>query len=151
MTPFLILPLLPLLQRWGDMPRTARRAIYGLAAAGLAVQLLDVGVDFQHQITLLRQAGVEPPDAQWWTVQYSGIWQHAGAFFGLLHGSAAYPSTFQFTDLSTAIPLKTVLDVWWVYAWTNGVNPLVIITVLTGAVAGTVVLALWLWRTVVRA
>ena len=149
MTPFLILPLLPLLQRWGDLPRTARRAIYGLAAAGVVVQLLDIGVDFQHQIQLLREAGVEPPDAQWWSVQYSGIWQHGGAFFGLLHGSAAYPSTFQFTDLSTAMPLKTVLDVWWVYAWIDGVNPLVVITVLAGAVAGVVVLALWLWRNVV--
>jgi hypothetical protein len=148
MTPFLILPLLPLLQRWGDLPRTARRAIYALAAAGVAVQLLDIGLDFQHQIQLMREAGVEPPDAQWWTPQYSGIWRHGEAMLGLLNGSAAYPATFRFTDLSTAMPLKTVLDVWWVYAWIDGVNPLVVITVLMGAVAGVVSLALWLWRTI---
>jgi hypothetical protein len=146
MTPFLILPLLPLLQRWGDLTRMARRAIYGLAAAGVVVQLLDIGLEVQHQVQLLRDAGVEPPDAQFWTPQYSGIWRHGEAMLGLLNGSATYPATYQFTDLSTAMPLKTVLDVWWVYAWIDGVNPLVVITVLVGAVAGVVALALWLWR-----
>jgi hypothetical protein len=148
MTPFLILPLLPLLQRWRDLPRAARRSIYGLAAAGGVIQLLDIGVDFQHQIQLLREAGIEPPDGQWWTPQYSGVWRHGEAVLGLFNGSAAYPATFQFTDLSTAMPLRTVLDVWWVYAWIDGVNPLVVITVLIAAVAGVVALALWLWRTI---
>jgi hypothetical protein len=158
MTPFLILPLLPLLQRWGDLPRAARRSIYGLAAAGVAVQLLDIGLDYQHQIQLLREVGTEPNaqsmstvTAQWWTLQYSGIWRHGEAMLGLLNGSAAYPaaSWIQFSDMSTAMPLKTVLDVWWVYAWIDGVNPLVVITVLIAAVAGVVALALWLWRTIV--
>jgi hypothetical protein len=49
---------------------------------------------------------------------------------GLFNGSAAYPATHQFTDLATAMPLKTVFDVWWVYAWIDGVNPLVVMTVL---------------------
>jgi hypothetical protein len=148
MTPFLILPLLPLLQRWGDLPRTARRAIYALVAAGVVVQLLDIGVDFQHQTLLLSEAGVNPPDAQSWTPQYSGIWRHGEAVLGLFNGSAVYPANFQFIDLSTALPLQTVLDVWWVYAWIDGVNPLVVITVLVGAVAGVVALARWLWRTI---
>ena len=147
MTPFLILPLLPLLQRWGDLPRIARGAIYGLAAVGVLVQLLDISVDFQHQLQLLREAGAAAPDAQWWTVQYSGIWRHGQAAAGLLSGSAAYPSSFQFTDLSTAMPLKTVLDVWWVYAWIDGVSLLVLITVVVGAVAVVVGLARWVWRT----
>jgi hypothetical protein len=80
-------------------------------------------------------------------VQYSGIWRHGQAAAGLLSGSAAYPSSFQFTDLSTAMPLKTVLDVWWVYAWIDGVSPLVLITVVVGAVAVVVGLARWVWRT----
>lgn len=147
-TPFLILPLLPVLQRWRDLPHMARRAIYGLAAAGVVVQLLDIGVDFQHQVQLLRDAGVNPPDAQWWTPRYSGIWRHGEAVLGLFNGSAAYPATHQFTDLSTAMPLKTVFDVWWVYAWIDGVNPLVVMTVLMGAVAGVTALVLWLWRTI---
>ena len=82
--PFLILPLLPLLQRWHDLPRTARRAIYGLAAAGVVVQVLDISLDFSHQLQLLVESGVKPPDAQAWTVQHSGIWRHAGALVGLL-------------------------------------------------------------------
>ncbi len=149
MTPFLILPLLPLLQRWRDLPRAARGVICTLAATGVVVQLLDIGVDFQHQIQLLREAGVEPPDAQWWSPQYSGIWRHGEAMIGLLNGSAAYPASYQFTDLSTAVPLKTVLDVWWVYAWIDGVNPLVVITVVALAVGGVVTLTLGLWRAVV--
>ena len=149
MTPFLILPLLPLLQRWADLPRAARGAICGLAAAGVLVQLLDVSVDFQHQLQLLREAGVEAPDAQWWTLQYSGIWRHGQAALGLLSGSAAYPSSFQFTDLSTAMPLRTVLDVWWAYAWIDGVSPLVVVTVVVGAVAVVAALARWLWRAIV--
>jgi hypothetical protein len=147
MTPFLILPLLPLLQRWADLPRAARGAIYGLAVVGILVQLLDISVDFQHQLQLLREAGVTAPDAQWWTVQDSGIWRHGQAVVGLLSGSAAYPTSFQFTDLSTAMPLKTVVDVWWVYAWIDGVSPLVVITVVVGAVALVVALARWLWLT----
>jgi hypothetical protein len=147
LTPFLILPLLPLLQRWRELPRIARRSICGLAAVGVVIQLLDIGVDFQHQVQLLREGGIEPPDAQWWTPQYSGVWRHGEAVLGLFNGSAAYPATYQFTDLSTAMPLRTVVDVWWVYAWIDGVNPLVILTVLIGAVAGVVALALRLWRT----
>jgi hypothetical protein len=149
MTPFLILPLLPLLQRWRQLPRAARRTIYALAAAGVVVQLLDINLDFSHQLQLLVESGVQPPDAQAWTVQDSGIWRHGGSLLGLLSGSAAYPTTYQLTDLATAMPLKTVPDVWWVYAWINGVNPLVIITVIAGAVAGVARLALWLRSTVV--
>jgi hypothetical protein len=148
MTPFLILPVLPLLQRWRELPRAARGAISGLAAAGVVVQLLDVGVDFQHQLQMLRDSGVEPPDAQWWSPQFSGIWRQGEAFLGLFNGSAAYPSSFQFTDLSTAMPLKTVPDLWWVYAWINGVNPLVVITVVLGAVTAVAAVAAWLWKTV---
>lgn len=147
MTAFLILPLLPLLERWRDLPRAARRAVYALAAAGVVVQLLDVTIESQHQVQLLLDSGVNPPDAQWWTPQYSSIWRDGGALIALLHGSAAYPAAYQFTDLSTAMPLRTVPDVWWVYAWINGVNPLVIITVLTGAVVAVAALALRLWRT----
>jgi hypothetical protein len=150
MTPFLVLPLLPLLQRWADLPRAARAVIYGLAAAGVLVQVLDVSIDFQHQLQLLRETGVQAPDAQWWTLQYSGIWRHGQAAVGLLSGSAPYPASFQFTDLSTAMPLKTVLDVWWVYAWIDGVSPLVVITVVIGAVVSVVTLARWLWRTSLR-
>ncbi|MEO8898780.1 MAG: hypothetical protein ABI352_04940 [Candidatus Dormibacter sp.] len=132
--PFLILPLLPVLQRWQALPPRVRYGIYALAAAGIVIQLLDVGIEFGHQIQLQLDAGIEP-DGQWWNPQSSAIWRHAAAMIGLLHGSAAYPVSYQPTDLSTATPLTTTLDVWWTYAWINGVNPLVLVTVLGGAVA----------------
>ena len=148
--PFLVLPLLPLLQRWRDLPRMGRRAVYGLAAVGVVVQLLDIGLDFSHQHQLLVEAGVRPDSqAVQWAVQYSGLWRHGGSLLGLVTGSAAYPTSFQFTDLATALPLKTVPDVWWVYAWINGVNSLVIVSILAGAVAALVVLGRWLRHAIV--
>jgi hypothetical protein len=145
--PFLILPLLPILQRWRGLPPRVRNSIYALAAAGVVIQLLDVGVDFSHQIQLQYDAGIDP-DARWWSPPSSAIWRHAGAIIGLLHGSAAYPSSYQLTDLSTATPLTTTVDVWWTYAWMNGVNPLVLVTVLGGGVAGVAGLVAWLRRAV---
>jgi len=147
MTPFLILPLLPLLQRWGDLPVGLRRAVCGLATAGVVLQLLDVAVDFQHQIQLQHEMGVDP-DVQWWSPGLSAIWRDAGAMVGLLHGAAAYPVSYRFTDMALALPTSITFDVWWVHAWMNGVNPLVVITMLLGAVSGLVALALWLWRIV---
>lgn len=140
---FLLLPLLPVLQRWRTIPAAARCAVYGLVAVGVVVQLLDVSLDFQHQIQLQVEAGVNAQGAQAWTVQDSGIWRHGESLAHLLTGSAPYPKTFQFTDLATALPLSTVPDWWWVYAWINGVDPLVLVTILGGSVAVLVVLVRW--------
>ena len=130
MTPFILLPLLPFLERWRRLSRRARVAIVGLASAGLVVQLLDVGLDFQHQIELLVESGVPSPDAANWTIQDVGLWRHAASMVGLITGSAPYPASFAFTDLTTFMPRETVFDVWWVYAFMNGANPLVVGTVL---------------------
>jgi hypothetical protein len=67
---------------------------------------------------------------------------------GLLSGGAAYPASYQLTDLSTATPLTTTLDVWWTYAWINGVNPFVLVTLLGGAVTALVALVVRLLRAV---
>jgi hypothetical protein len=143
--PFMILPLLPVLQRWGALPPRIRYAIYALAAAGVVIQLLDVGVEFGHQIQLQYDRGIVA-DYDWWSPQASAIWRHATAMIGLLSGTAVYPATYQLTDLSTATPLTTTLDVWWTYAWINGVNPFVLVTLLGGAVAALVALVVRLLR-----
>ncbi|TMC48569.1 MAG: hypothetical protein E6J14_10745 [Chloroflexi bacterium] len=150
MTPFLILPLLPVLERWRELSSGARRMICALAAAGVLVQVLAVSLDFAHQTQLQLDAGVDP-DLRWWSPQYSGIWRHAVSMFGLFHGSASYPMSYHFTDMSLALPTMTTLDVWWVTAWINGVNPLVILAVLGGAATALVSAVMQLRRAVQEA
>ena len=91
MTPFLILPLLPLLQRWRELPRAVKGAISGLAVAGVVVQLFDVTVDFQNQFQLLRDAGVEQTVTQWWAPQYSGSLAPGPSLRGSLQRSPRIP------------------------------------------------------------
>lgn len=141
MTPLIMLSLLPVLERLGAIPRWARRGIWTLAGIGAAVQLLDISLDFQHQIQLMTEQGVSQPDAQNWSPQFSDIWRNVESWFGLFSGGVPYPHTFQFTDLATFRPLQMLFDTWWVYAWVNGVNPLVLGIALAGMAGGAVYFA----------
>jgi Dolichyl-phosphate-mannose-protein mannosyltransferase len=129
LTGLLLLPAVAVLSRWRSLPLVARAGIIVSAVAGFAIQVLGVSIDYLHQMLLERFQGVDP--RTYWAFPYSAIWRHAVAFWQVLNGAAPYPSDQVPMDITLGLPQFTTFDFWWVYAWFNGTNP-----ILIGAIVG---------------
>jgi hypothetical protein len=144
--PRYLVPLLPAAMLFalpavsGDTLGTARRRAAALAvvALGGAVQLLDVFIDYQHQFQLKFDDGI--PLHSYWSVFESALWRDAEAVVSMLAGHARYPAGYRFTDASLGLPLATVPDTWWSYAWLDPTRQPLVALVLVGALS----LAAWL-------
>ncbi len=138
LTGLLLLPAGNVLSRWRNLSRPVRAGIAACGVTGIAVQVLGVSIDYLHQMLLERFQGVDP--RTYWSLPYSAIWRHALAFGQILGGNAPYPSDQVPMDVTLGLPQFTTFDFWWVYAWINGTNPLLLIALvgsallLTGAV-----------------
>ena len=135
LVPVLMLPATVVLERWRDLGAASRAGVVAVAALGAGLQLLDVGIDFQHQIELKFDDGIQLHS--YWTLEHSAIWRHAVALWGVVTGSARYPPIYQFTDLSLGMPTVTTVDTWWMYAWIQDAARPAVAVVLAGAVAAT--------------
>jgi hypothetical protein len=145
-TALLMLPAIELLSRWHRLHLLARAGIIAAAVTGVGVQFLGVSIDYLHQMLLERFQGIDP--RTYWAFPYSAIWRHAGAFWGVLNGNAGYPSDQIPMDISLGLPQFTTFDFWWVYAWFNGTNPILIVAIVGVAVLLMVGLADKLWLAV---
>jgi hypothetical protein len=105
---------LPTVAAAGEKARRATLAV-GLTAAGAVVQLLDVLVDFQHQIQLKFDDGISLHS--YWQPGHSALWRHAVALVQMLAGHGRYPQAYRFTDASLGLPAAAVPDTWWSYLW----------------------------------
>jgi hypothetical protein len=131
---------------WGAryiVPMTARGSVIASVVAGFVIQVLSVSIDFLHQMLLERFQGINP--RTYWAFPYSAIWRHAVAFWGVLNGSALYPSDQVPMDSTLGLPQFITFDFWWVYAWFNGVSPLLIVAIVGGASLLLVALGYKLW------
>jgi len=142
-TGLLLIPAIEILSRWRRLPMIARAGVVALAAVGFVVQVLGVSVDYLHQMLLERFQGVDP--RTYWSLPYSAIWRHALAFGQILGGNAPYPSDQVPMDQALGLPQFTTFDFWWVYAWINGTNPVLIVAIVGVAMALMVGLADKLW------
>lgn len=139
LTGLLLLPAISLLSTWRRQPLVARVGLIVTGAAGVAVQILGVSIDYLHQMLLERFQGIDP--RTYWSIQYSAVWRHALAFWQVLHGSAPYPTDQTPMDLTLGLPQFTTIDFWWIYAWINGISRVVIVTIVGGAVLLILILA----------
>ena len=143
LTGILLIPAIEVLSRWRRLPMIARAGVVAVAAFGFVVQVLGVSVDYLHQMLLERFQGVDP--RTYWSLPYSAIWRHALAFGQILGGNAPYPSDQVPMDQALGLPQFTTFDFWWVYAWINGTNPVLIVAIVGVAMALMVGLADKLW------
>jgi 4-amino-4-deoxy-L-arabinose transferase-like glycosyltransferase len=142
-TGLLLIPAIEVLSRWRRLPVIVRGGVIATAALGFVVQVLGVSVDYLHQMLLVRFQGVDP--RTYWSLPYSAVWRHALAFGQVLGGNAPYPSDQVPMDLTLGLPQFTTFDFWWVYAWFNGTNPLLIVAIVGGASLLIVGLGYKLW------
>jgi len=143
LTGLLLLPAVAVLSGWRSLPLVARAGIIVAAVAGFAIQILGVTIDYLHQMLLERFEGVDP--RTYWSLPYSAIWRHAVAFGQILSGNAPYPSDQVPMDLTLGLPQFTTFDFWWVYAWFNGTNPILIVAIVGSAILLIVALGYKLW------
>jgi hypothetical protein len=129
LTGMLLLPAISVLSRWRSLPMIARAGVIASVVGGFVIQVLGVSIDYLHQMLLERLQGINP--RTYWAFPYSAIWRHGIAFWQVLHGTAPYPTDQVPQDLTLGLPQFTTFDFWWVYAWFNGVSP-----VLVGAIVG---------------
>ncbi|MGI8608639.1 MAG: hypothetical protein ACR2MY_05330, partial [Candidatus Dormibacteria bacterium] len=122
--PRYLVPLLPLAMLFSlpaisavDGSVRRRGLVLTVIALGGAVQLLDVLVDFQHQVQLKFDDGI--PLHSYWRLADSALWRHAVALVQMLAGSGRYPSAYRYTDAALGLPTGAVPDTWWSYAWLN--------------------------------
>jgi hypothetical protein len=92
---------------------------------------------------LERFQGINP--RTYWAIPYSAIWRHAVAFWQVLNGSAPYPADQAPMDITLGLPQFTTFDFWWVYAWFNGISPLLIGAIVGGALLLSVASGYKLW------
>ncbi|GAC1658097.1 MAG: hypothetical protein NVS9B1_17270 [Candidatus Dormibacteraceae bacterium] len=135
LTPLLLLPLLPLLERWRTQPVLARLAVGGLVALGALTAFLGVCVEFVHQL-VLEVLGGQAVFSAYWKPSQSALWHHLVALAGIIRGDAAYPEYSRAGDLATGLPPVTTIDFWWIYELIKGADPapvLAAVVVLAGA------------------
>jgi hypothetical protein len=131
MTALLLIPAMEVLSRWRRLPAIARAGVVAIAGFGFMVQVLAVSFDYLHQMLLVRFQGVDP--RTYWSLPYSAIWRHALALGQIFGGNAPYPSDQVPMDQALGLPQFTTVDFWWVYAWFNDVNPILIGAIVVGA------------------
>jgi hypothetical protein len=112
-----MLPAASLIARWRLLARVWRGTIVAAALGGVLVNLLDISIDWYHQLALLEQERI-PFD--YWSPLMSAIWRHGDALISMLQGQAVYPYRFTGLDLFYGRPPTITLDVWWNYAWLGG-------------------------------
>jgi hypothetical protein len=148
--PRYVVPVLPLAMVLAlpavEAARTtaSRAAVAAVIGVGALVQLLDVLVDYQHQIQLKFDDGIAL--ASYWRPADSALWRHAVALVQVLAGHGRYPQEYRFTDASLGLPTAIVPDVWWSYLWLDPDSRPVAAIGVAGLLLLLAISARWLWR-----
>ena len=137
-TPILMLPAVSLIARWRSLARVWQGTVVAVAFGGVLVNLLDISIDWYHQLALLEQERI-PFD--YWSPFMSAIWRHGDALISMLQGQAVYPYRFTGLDLFYGRPPTITWDVWWNYAWLGHGRFWVVAGVATALLALLLVLA----------
>jgi hypothetical protein len=143
LVPAAMLLALPAVSREMLQSGLRRGGAVALVAVGGGVQLLDVLIDYQHQFQLKFDDGI--PLHSYWKVSESALWRHVEALLTMLAGHARYPDAYRYTDASLGLPLATVPDTWWSYAWLDPARKPLVALALVASISFAAWLTAILW------